>query len=314
MDHKGQHRLPGKDFDIHKVDVDIQLRFYHEANPASKQGGEGQKYQTKGNMDAHNGAISGSRQYEGGHGHPAGIQQGTSVDPADYRETIPQQEFHGSQIPQHQNQRPGYLQGPNVDHSGYGYNARQQQFQGSQIPQQQTPQQGYNYDQGSNVDLVYNTGQQQFRNPQAPHHHQGQQPGYHQAVSHHQSQSNAHLSYPQPDPAAQMAHIPRAGLVEDNAYHYNPATSMPYNYIGNTGHGSHRPVHQYEPVPRSVYQPDPYRQQRQQNPNPYNLEIGSMILYGDPPHAGMVKWIGHLPKTKGNFLLAGIELVGLCLA
>ena len=108
-----------------------------------------------------------------------------------------------------------------------------------------------------------------------------------------------------------MAHIPRAGVVGDNSSHYNPATGMSYNYNGNTGHGPHRQVHQYEPVPGPVNQPDPYGQQCQQNPNPFNLEKGSMILYGDPPRAGIVKWIGYLPEA--NVLLAGIELVSMYL-
>jgi len=41
--------------------------------------------------------------------------------------------------------------------------------------------------------------------------------------------------------------------------------------------------------------------------NPYNLEKGSMIIYGDPPCPGMIKWIGYLLET--NVLTAGVEMV-----
>ena len=266
---ESQQRPPGKDFDVHNIDVNEQMRLYQEAQRASKQAGEGQKHQAKSNMDAHNGTISSSQQYGAGPGHPAGNHQDSSVDA-----------------------------------TSYGHNVGQHQFHGSQVPQQQNPQLVYRHDQGSNVGHGYNTGQQQFHNPQAPHHHQGQQPGYHQDVSHHQSQSNAQLPYPQPDPAAQMAHIPRAGGAGP---HYNSATGMPCNYNGNTGHVPHRQVHQYEQVPGPVDQPDPYSQQRPPNPNPHNLEKGSMILHGEPPQPGIVKWIGYLPEA--NVLLAGIEMV-----
>ena len=107
-----------------------------------------------------------------------------------------------------------------------------------------------------------------------------------------------------------MAHIPRTGVVGGNSSHCNPATSMPYNYSGNSGHRPHQQVHQYEPVPGSVNQPDPYSQQCRQNSNPFKLEKGSMILYGDPPCAGIVKWIGYLPEAA-NVLIAGIELVSM---
>ena len=305
---ENQNKLPGgKDFDVHRVDVDEQTRLYEEAQRASKQASKGQNHQAKGNMDAHNGAIGGSQQYGGGHNHPPGIQQGSSVDSASYRQNVEQQEVHGPQVPQHYDQQSSYHQGShqdlNVGHSGYGYNDRQHHFHNSQVPLQQN-----------------------------------QQPGYHQGVPHHQSQSNSQLPYPQPDraaqmahipraggtgdnfprrdPAAQMAHIPRAGGVGDNFPHYNQPSDVPYNHNGSTGYGPHRQVqHQYEPVPGPINHHEPYSQQQlqqQQNAddsNPYKLEEGSMILYGDPPRSGMVKWIGYLPEAQ--ILIAGVEMVSI---
>lgn len=41
--------------------------------------------------------------------------------------------------------------------------------------------------------------------------------------------------------------------------------------------------------------------------NPYNLEVGSVIEYGEPAVYGVIKWIGNLPnETK---IYAGLELV-----
>ena len=183
-----------------------------------------------------------------------------------------------------------------------------------------TTKQQSGYYQGHGVDPTgygYSPGQQQLYNPQVPPPHHGQQPGYHnQGVAHHQSQSNSQPPYPQSDPAAQMAHIPRGG--GDDHPHYNPATGMPYNYTGSKG--THYPrqqvQHQYEPMPGPPNQPDPHSQQ-QQNPssnqiNPYNLEEGSIIQYGDPPRSGIIKWIGYLPEGA-NVLLAGIEMVNMYL-
>ena len=163
---KQSSSAPGKDFDIHKVNVDEQKRLYEEARRASKQGGEGQNQ----------------------------IKSG-------------KQHFQGSQVHQHQ---PGYYHGPR--------------------------------------------------------------------------------SHP----------------------HYNPATGLPHDHK-NQGH--HRQVsHQYEPVPGPADQPDPHSQHHQQYPasnqtNPYNLEVGSMILYGDPPRPGIIKWLGYLPEVHG--LSAGIEMVSM---
>lgn len=43
--------------------------------------------------------------------------------------------------------------------------------------------------------------------------------------------------------------------------------------------------------------------------NPYNLEIGSMIQFSNPPHYGVVKWIGYLRDTSKNSKIAGVEMV-----
>ena len=43
--------------------------------------------------------------------------------------------------------------------------------------------------------------------------------------------------------------------------------------------------------------------------NPYNLKVGSLILYGNPPHSGVIKWIGHLPEMNAS--VAGVEMVSM---
>ena len=64
----------------------------------------------------------------------------------------------------------------------------------------------------------------------------------------------------------------------------------------------------------SVLKGDDINQCHQQYPannqtNPCNLEVGSMVLYGNPPWPcpGVIKWLGYLPK--GNALMAGVEMV-----
>jgi len=155
--------------------------------------------------------------------------------------------------------------------------------------------------------LYYFKSKQQFHGSQAPEYQNQQQQNYCQDVPHYPAHPIAQHPYPQSDPAVQMANIPRAG-VGDNHPHYNPATGMPYGHSSGKGPGPHQQVsHQYTPIPGF-----PNRQQHQQNPgseqiNPHNLEVGLMIIYGDPPHPGIIKWIGYLPET--NVLSAGIELV-----
>lgn len=93
--------------------------------------------------------------------------------------------------------------------------------------------------------------------------------------------------------------------VGDNIY-YNLATSVPYNHRSRD---LYRQMSHDEIIPEPVGQSDPYRQPHQQisHGNPYNLEVGSMILYGDPPHSGVIKWIGYPPASNG--LLVGVEMV-----
>lgn len=41
--------------------------------------------------------------------------------------------------------------------------------------------------------------------------------------------------------------------------------------------------------------------------NPYNLEVGSVIQYGEPEQCGVIKWIGRLPDQEEIY--AGVEMV-----
>ena len=41
--------------------------------------------------------------------------------------------------------------------------------------------------------------------------------------------------------------------------------------------------------------------------NQYNLKVGSVIQYGNPPRYGVIKWIGHLPDEI--VMYAGVEMV-----
>ena len=44
------------------------------------------------------------------------------------------------------------------------------------------------------------------------------------------------------------------------------------------------------------------------NDNPHNLEVGSMIRFGNPPCYGIIKWMGTLPETD-CVMMAGVEVV-----
>ena len=136
-----QSRVPGKDFDMHKVDIDEQ-RLYIQAQCASKQGGEGQK-QIKSSMDANSGGMNNSQQHGGRHHQPQGYQQGSSVDPTGHGHHAGQNPFYGSQALHHQNQQPGYHQGSDIGPAGFGQNIGQQQFYGSQVSQHQSQQLNY---------------------------------------------------------------------------------------------------------------------------------------------------------------------------
>ena len=42
--------------------------------------------------------------------------------------------------------------------------------------------------------------------------------------------------------------------------------------------------------------------------NQYNLEVGSVIQYDNPPRHGVIKWLGHLPNEE-IVMYAGVEMV-----
>ena len=44
--------------------------------------------------------------------------------------------------------------------------------------------------------------------------------------------------------------------------------------------------------------------------NPYNLEVGSVVHFGDPPKCGVIKWIGIMPGF-GEIVQAGLKMVSL---
>lgn len=96
-------------------------------------------------------------------------------------------------------------------------------------------------------------------------------------------------------PAVKMSHIRRAGsLMTPYEYNHSPQRQA---------------LHQHEPM-HDHY--DAHSQQHQlysigNDLNPHNLTEGSVILHDDPPHSGVIKWIGYLPG--GYDLMAGIEMV-----
>ena len=100
--------------------------------------------------------------------------------------------------------------------------------------------------------------------------------------------------YPSTCPAVQVAHVRRAGSL-----------TMPYEYNHNPQ--QRQALHQHEAMHDHS---DAHSQQCSigNELNPHNLTEGSIILYGDPPHSGVIKWIGYLPGG-GHDLMAGIEMV-----
>ena len=42
--------------------------------------------------------------------------------------------------------------------------------------------------------------------------------------------------------------------------------------------------------------------------NQYNLKVGSVIQYDNPPRHGVIKWLGHLPNEE-IVMYAGVEMV-----
>ena len=147
-----------------------------------------------------------------------------------------------------------------------------------------------------------------------------------QIVSRPLSQPVSQLPYSQFGPAAQMGYIIRA-REGGNHPHCNRATSQPYDHSSRKSHDPHRRLsHQYDEIPGpdlynqqhqqydEIPGPKFYNQQHQQYPasnqtNPYNLEVGSLIQYGNPPLSGTIKWLGCIPEIQG--LSAGVEMVRL---
>ena len=46
--------------------------------------------------------------------------------------------------------------------------------------------------------------------------------------------------------------------------------------------------------------------------NPYNLEVGSLVHFGDPLKCGVIKWIGIIPGF-GEVVQAGLKMVSYSL-
>ena len=91
----------------------------------------------------------------------------------------------------------------------------------------------------------------------------------------------------------------------------NSATGMPYDYNGGKTDGTNQQesLH-YSSPPYQPHKSLQYHSTTDDNQNnPYNLEVGSMILYGDPPYSGIIKWIGRLPSIY--YLMAGVEMVSV---
>ena len=101
---------------------------------------------------------------------------------------------------------------------------------------------------------------------------------------------------------------PGATVVLMNGVCCNPATAMHYDH--KTDGTYQQESHYYSPPPHQPHNNLQYHgtPDDTQN-NPHNLVVGSMILYGDPPCTGMIKWIGHLPGAC--FLVAGVEMVSI---
>ena len=75
----------------------------------------------------------------------------------------------------------------------------------------------------------------------------------------------------------------------------NAVTTQPYSDQG------YKPMWSRDPQPSRL---DP----KSSNDNPHNLEVGSMIQFGNPPCYGVIKWMGTLPETD-CVMMAGVEVV-----
>ena len=83
---------------------------------------------------------------------------------------------------------------------------------------------------------------------------------------------------------------------------YNPA------HFDNQPHGKVvRPVITDQPHLKQDYKPVRSPDPQPSNENPHNLEIGSLIQFGNPPCYGVIKWIGPIPEA--NCKMAGVEVV-----
>ena len=78
------------------------------------------------------------------------------------------------------------------------------------------------------------------------------------------------------------------------------------NHFANQPQENVTPVIKIHSSPQRGYKPTKPDLQPS-NDNPHNLEVGTMIQFGNPPCYGVIKWIGSLPDT--NFVMAGVELV-----
>jgi len=88
------------------------------------------------------------------------------------------------------------------------------------------------------------------------------------------------------------------------------------NPSNNYSYDSHQQQesHSYANMQGHADQHDSYKAQYQHTSNynqaehnPHNFEVGSKILYGNPPCSGVIKWMGH-PHGM-NYFYAGIEMV-----
>ena len=92
--------------------------------------------------------------------------------------------------------------------------------------------------------------------------------------------------------------------------HHNVVTTQPYPKQG------YKPM--WSPADPQSSRSDPQSSKPDQqssrpdsqspNDNPYNLKVGSLIQFGNPPCYGVIKWIGTLPETE-HVLMAGVEVV-----
>ena len=108
----------------------------------------------------------------------------------------------------------------------------------------------------------------------------------------------------------------------------NPAPLLSDHHRVVSGHPKRRVVHDYEPIPgpapsiKSQNSSDkettvqelpmsntPYHTPAIVDENPYNLEIGSLIEFSNPPHFGIIKWIGYISDISKKFKMAGLEMV-----